>query len=119
MTEILIAGAAMAVLCLAALYFLRREDEAIMSRHPGNQIELMDYFTETLRDKALLDATATLLRLRIQSKITQHELAERMNTSVSSVVKHEHGQIPTIDWLWSYAEALGKTLIIKIGDENA
>lgn len=118
MIEIVIAGAVMAALCVAALWALRREDEAIMNCHPGSQIELMDYFSETLRDKALLDATAALLRIRLQSKVTQHELARRMNTSVSSVVKHENGQIPTIDWLWSYAEALGKTLAIKIEEEK-
>lgn len=118
MIEIVIAGAVMAALCVAALWALRREDEAIINRHPGNQIELMDYFTLSLKEKALLDASAYLLRQRLQSKVTQHELAKRMNTSVSSIVKHEHGQIPTLDWLWSYAEALGKTLAIKIEEEK-
>lgn len=114
MTEILIAGAAMAALCLAALYFLRREDEAIMA-HTAPDPALF-----TPHQRLLLIAADDLMAARKRLQITEAELARLMDTPLHALTAvRNHSTVPTLDYLERMAGALGVTLIIKIGDENA
>jgi len=118
MFDIIIYATAALVIVCGGLYLITVRDEKRGAAKSAPKTIPVIYYTLTPKDKALLDAAGELLNARIKLRLTQHDVARLMKTSVSSVVKHQHGQIPTFDWLWSYADALGVMLTIKIEEEK-
>lgn len=113
MTEIIIAGAVMAALCVAALWALRREDEAIMAQSAP------DPTLFTPRQRLLLVAADDLMSARKQKQITEAELARLMDTPLHALTAvRNHSTVPTLDYLERMAGALGVKLIIKIEEEK-
>jgi len=55
-----------------------------------------------------------IIALRINSKMTQKQLAEKLNTKQSAISRFEKGLInPTIDYLNKLASAFGKKLVVE------
>lgn len=55
-----------------------------------------------------------IITLRLKQKITQKQLAERMDTKQSAISRLEKGMInPTVDFLNKLASAFGKKLIVE------
>ena len=56
-----------------------------------------------------------LIRARTQAKMSQEELAKRMNTTQSAIARLEGGKVsPSIATLRRYAEATGSRLHVEI-----
>lgn len=63
----------------------------------------------------LRDLVYLLKQKRIEKKITQKEVAEKMQTKLSAVSRFEYFQShPTIDFLFKYAKAIGEELCIGL-----
>ncbi len=57
-------------------------------------------------------------RLRIDAGLTQVELADRMGTAQSAIARMENGGVrPTLDTLEKLAKAVGKDLVVGIGED--
>lgn len=113
MTEIIIAGAVMAALCVAALRALRREDEAIMAQSAP------DPALFTPHQRMVLIAADDLMAARKRLQITEAELARLMDTPLHALTAvRNHSTVPTMDYLERMADALGVTLAIKIEEEK-
>ncbi len=55
-----------------------------------------------------------IISLRLKQKMTQKELAEKIDTKQSAVSRLEKGMInPTVDFLNKLASAFGKKLIVE------
>lgn len=55
-----------------------------------------------------------IISLRIKSKLTQKELANKLNTKQSAISRLERGMInPTITFLNKIASVFGKKLVVK------
>jgi predicted transcriptional regulator len=68
-------------------------------------------------DKADLEYSIIelLIRARTQAKMSQEELAKRMNTTQSAIARLEGGKVsPSIATLRRYAEATGSRLHVEI-----
>ncbi len=110
---IIIAGAAIAVLCVAALWALRREDEAIMAQSAP------DPALFTPHQRLLLIAADDLMAARKRLQITEAELARLMDTPLHALTAvRNHSTVPTLDYLERMADALGVTLVIQIEEEK-
>lgn len=64
-------------------------------------------------------ALEVLLKARMQAKLTQQEVAERMGTTTSAVSRLESSLVsqkhsPSINTLRNYAHACGKRLVIRL-----
>lgn len=60
------------------------------------------------------DALKKIIELRLKSKITQKELAEKVGTKQSSISRFEKGFInPTVNFLSKVSSALGKKMVIE------
>ena len=60
---------------------------------------------------------AELTKYRLRNKITQRELAEKLNVKQSVIARFEnHGRYPTVEFLYKIAEGLGIGLGISIKD---
>jgi len=56
-----------------------------------------------------------LIEVRLESKLTQTEMAKRVGTKQSAISRFESGNYsPTIDFLEKVASAVGKELIITV-----
>ncbi|MFM8857320.1 MAG: helix-turn-helix domain-containing protein [Actinomycetota bacterium] len=56
-------------------------------------------------------------RLRIEAGLTQVELADRMGTVQPAIARMENGGVrPTLDTLEKLAKAVGKDLVVGIGE---
>ncbi len=56
-------------------------------------------------------------RLRIEAGLTQVELADRMGTAQPAIARMENGGVrPTLDTLEKLAKAVGKDLVVGIGE---
>jgi DNA-binding XRE family transcriptional regulator len=54
-----------------------------------------------------------MIALRLKSKMTQKQLAKKINTKQSAISRLEKGTInPTIDFLNKFASAFGKKLVV-------
>ncbi len=62
-------------------------------------------------------ALATILTARSEAGLTQQQVAERMQTTQSTVARIEsnlaRGKYPTMTTMVKYAQALGKTLEVR------
>lgn len=57
-------------------------------------------------------------QLRIEAELTQTEIADRMGTSQSAIARMEGGGVrPTLDTLERLAQAVGKDLVVGIGED--
>lgn len=55
-----------------------------------------------------------IIALRIKSKMTQKQLAEKLDTKQSAISRLEKGMInPTVDFLNKLATAFGKKLVVE------
>ncbi len=55
-----------------------------------------------------------IISLRLRQKMTQKQLAERLDTKQSAVSRLEKGMInPTVDFLNKLASAFGKKLVVE------
>ena len=57
----------------------------------------------------------TMMRARLESGLTQAEVAERTGTTQSAIARLEGGRVsPTVETLRKYAKAVGKTLRVDM-----
>lgn len=72
---------------------------------------------EALADE--FEVTEALIKARVGAKLTQSQLAERMQTSQSYVARLESGRIsPSLGTLKRYAAATGTTLKVSFDERN-
>lgn len=68
----------------------------------------------------VFNLVAELIASRLKQKITQKELAERMNVNQSVVARFERlGRIPTIEFLYKIADGLGMQIDISTRSAKA
>ncbi|KKB96859.1 helix-turn-helix protein [Candidatus Arcanobacter lacustris] len=79
--------------------------------------EVLDSYREQEPKYALI---RSLIRARINSGLSQEELAKRMHTSQSSIARLEGGgQLPSINTIFKYAKATNTVPIISFIDSKA
>lgn len=72
---------------------------------------------EALADE--FEVTEALIRARAQAKLTQSEVAQRMQTSQSYIARLESGRIsPSLETLKKYAAATGTTLKVSFDEQG-
>ena len=86
--------------------------------------ELQDYLKEQLKDPEFAaeyeklrpeyEAIRAIISARLESKMTQKELAEKTGIRQSNIIRIENGtSSPTVDTLARLAAGMGKTLKIE------
>lgn len=82
------------------------------------QRRLTDEGRAAYADEGRIDAfRAMVYRLRIEARLTQAELAERMGTTQSAIARMEGGGArPTLETLEKLAAAVGAELVVGVGE---
>lgn len=71
------------------------------------------------KEKAHSEIILEILRLRKEQKLTQAQLAKKINLPQSNIARIEQGQhLPAIKTLVKIFEALGQTVQITVGQKN-
>jgi|LNAP01.1.fsa_nt_gb DNA-binding XRE family transcriptional regulator len=65
--------------------------------------------------KAEFEIAHALIEARLQAKMSQREVAERMHTTQSVIARLESGRhLPSLQTLYKYAQAVNKTIPLSI-----
>ena len=80
------------------------------------QTEQLSEVKNELRENAMeYELVREIIKARQENKLTQHKLAEIINTKQSNISRLESGQYnPTISFLHKIANAMGKRLEIRL-----
>ncbi|AIL66125.1 helix-turn-helix protein [Rickettsiales bacterium Ac37b] len=84
-------------------------DKAIKKLEKNKEVK--QYYDELAPKYAIV---RNLIKARIESGLSQEEIAERMKTSQSAIARLESGkQLPSLATLFKYAEATGTIPVIN------
>lgn len=98
----------------------KRSAKAMLMLKDGKQLPEHDFNSVPKWDMLIHKVIAEMLGFRLRSKITQDELAQRMNIKQSVISRYEHvGRNPSIEFLYKVANGLGLQLFVTpFGDRT-